>query len=32
MKNAYRVMLIGLAVIGVVYASAGPEKNTKEVK
>jgi len=32
MKNAYRVMLIGLAVIGVVYASTGPEKKTKEVK
>jgi hypothetical protein len=32
MKNAYRVMLIGLAVLGVVYASTGPEKKTKEVK
>ena len=25
MKNAYRVILIGLVVFGVVYASAGPE-------
>jgi len=32
MKNAYRVMLMGLAVLGVVYASTGPEKKTKEVK
>ena len=32
MKNAYRVVLIGLAVLGVVYASTGPEKKTKEVK
>jgi len=32
MKNAYRVILIGLAVLGVVYASAEPEKKTKEVK
>jgi len=32
MKNTYRVMLIGLAVLGVVYASTGPEKKTKEVK
>ncbi len=32
MKNAYRVMLIGLAVLGVVYASTGPEKKTKDVK
>jgi len=32
MKNAYRVMLIGLAVLGVVYASTGPEKKTNEVK
>jgi hypothetical protein len=32
MKNAYRVMLIGLAVFGVVYASTGPEETTKDVK
>ena len=32
MKNTYRVMLIGLAVLGVVYASTGPEKMTKDVK
>ena len=32
MKNAYRVMLIGLAVLGVVYASTGPEETTKDVK
>jgi len=32
MKNAYRVILIGLAVLGVVYASTGPEKKTEEVK
>jgi hypothetical protein len=32
MKNAYRVVLIGLAVLGVVYASTGPEKMTKDVK
>jgi len=32
MKNAYRVILMGLAVLGVVYASTGPEKKTKEVK
>ncbi len=32
MKNAYRVVLIGLAVLGVVYASKGPEKMTEEVK
>ena len=32
MKNAYRVMLIGLAVLGVVYASTEPEKKTKDVK
>jgi len=32
MKNAYRVILISLAVLGVVYASTGPEKKTKEVK
>ncbi len=30
MKNTYRVILIGLAVLGVVYASAEPEKKTKE--
>jgi hypothetical protein len=32
MKNAYRVVLIGLAVLGVVYASTGPEKMKKDVK
>ncbi len=32
MKNSYRVVLIGLAVLGVVYAFKGPEKKTKEVK
>jgi hypothetical protein len=32
MKNAYRVILIGLAVLGIVYASTGPEKKTKEIK
>ena len=32
MKNSYRIVLIGLAVLGVVYASTGPEKKTKEVK
>jgi hypothetical protein len=30
MKNTYRVILIGLAVLGVVYASTGPEKKTRE--
>ena len=32
MKNAYRVMLIGLAVLGVVYASTGPEETAKAEK
>ena len=32
MKNAYRVILIGLVVLGVVYASTGPEKKTEEVE
>ena len=32
MKNTYRVILIGLAVLGVVYASTGPDKKTKEEK
>ena len=32
MKNSYRVVLIGLAVLGVVYASTGPEKKTEEVE
>jgi len=32
MKNSYRVVLIGLAVLGVVYACKGPEKKTEEVK
>ena len=30
MKNTYRVILIGLAVLGVVYASTEPEKKTEE--
>ncbi len=32
MKNTYRVILMGLAVLGVVYASTGPDKKTKEEK
>lgn len=32
MKNSYKVILMVLAVIGVVYASAGPEKKTEEVE
>jgi hypothetical protein len=32
MKNTYRVILIGLVVLGVVYASAGPEKKTEEIE
>jgi hypothetical protein len=32
MKNTYRVILIGLAVLGVVYASTGPEKKSEEEK
>jgi len=32
MKNAYRVVLIGLAVLGVVYAGTRPEKMTREEK
>jgi len=32
MKNSYRVVLIGLVVLGVVYASKGPEKMTKDIK
>ncbi len=32
MKNSYRVVLIGLAVLGVVYASKGPENMKKDVK
>ena len=32
MKNAYRVVLIGLAVVGVVYAVTKPEEMNKEVK
>ena len=32
MKNAYRVILIGLVVFGVVYANAGPEKKVEEEK
>jgi hypothetical protein len=30
MKNTYRVILIGLVVLGVVYASTGPEKKTED--
>jgi len=32
MKNAYRVILIGLAVVGVVYAVTRPEEMTSEEK
>jgi len=32
MKNGYRIILICLAVLGVVYASAGPEKKAEEEK
>ena len=32
MKNTYRVILIGLVVLGFVYASTGPEKKTKEAE
>ncbi|MHC4241156.1 MAG: hypothetical protein ACYS3N_06340 [Planctomycetota bacterium] len=32
MNNSYRVILIGLAVLGIVYAGAGPEKKAEEVK
>ena len=32
MKNAYKVILIGLAVVGVVYAVTKPEEMNKEVK
>ena len=32
MKNSYRIIVIGMAVLGVVYASTGPEKKTKEEK
>ncbi len=32
MKSAYRVILIGLAVLGAVYASTGPEKKTEEIE
>ena len=32
MKNTYRVILIGLAVLGVVYASTGPEKKSEEIE
>ena len=32
MKNNYRVILMCLAVLGVVYASAGPEKKAEEEK
>jgi len=32
MKNNYRVILMWLAVLGVVYASAGPEKKAEEEK
>ena len=32
MKNSYKIVLICLAVLGVVYACKGPEKMTKDVK
>jgi hypothetical protein len=32
MKNTYRVILIGLVLLGVVYASAEPEKKAEEEK
>jgi hypothetical protein len=32
MKSAYRVILIGLAVLGIVYASTGPEKKSEEIE
>jgi len=32
MKNSYRIIVIGMAVLGVVYASTGPAKKTKEEK
>ncbi|MCP4260007.1 MAG: hypothetical protein GY774_21205 [Planctomycetes bacterium] len=32
MKNTYRVILIGLVMLGVVYASTGQEEKTKEVE
>lgn len=32
MKNAYKVMLICLAVVGFVYAGSGTEKMTREEK
>ncbi|MHC4726181.1 MAG: hypothetical protein ACYS17_03050 [Planctomycetota bacterium] len=32
MKNTYRVLLIGLAVLGIVYASTGPDKKTEEIE
>ena len=32
MKNSYRVILMVLAVLGVVYASTGPEKKNEEVE
>lgn len=30
MKNTYKVILIGLVVLGIVYAGTGPENKTKE--
>jgi len=30
MKNTYRVILIGLAVLGIAFASTGPEKKAEE--
>ena len=32
MKNTYRVILIGLVVLGIVYAGTGPEKKTEEIE
>ena len=32
MKNSFKVILIGIAVLGVVYASTGPEKKAAEEK
>ncbi len=32
MKNAYRVIIIGLAVLGIAYANSGSEKKVEEVE
>jgi hypothetical protein len=32
MKYAYRVILMGLILLGVVYASTGPDKKTEEIE